>query len=238
MEQLLKRDLCVWHLASGADVSCLFKIYLNWSEVSCYDLSRVWCSWAHSWIFSEGKHHWSHRHNWQFQQMLIGHGRGTEQPLGIGLGKRIWGDRASLLSNEPDAKLFAEEILLYACWQLPRVELTPFLMTWHSLSPLGQITFGEQFGVALWLSLYPVLHAGRQSFFVHQWLLFCSGVLGVWDILKHQTVDRSWARTGGAEVILTEERRARPVTIDCFTSMTILKCWEGAGDFCWKSREC
>lgn len=51
--------------------------------------------------------------------MLIGHGRGTEQPLGIGLGKRRWGDRASLLSHEPDAKLFAEEILLYACWQLP-----------------------------------------------------------------------------------------------------------------------
>lgn len=37
---------------------------------------------------------------------------------------------------------------------------------------------------------------------------------------------------GGAEVIFTEERRARPVTIDCFTSMKTLKCWEGAGDLC------
>ena len=35
---------------------------------------------------------------------------------------------------------------------------------------------------------------------------FCSCVLGVWDILKHQVVDRSWARMGGAEVIFIEEK--------------------------------
>lgn len=39
---------------------------------------------------------------------------GTEQPLGLGLGKKGWGDRASHLSHESDVKLFAEETVLHA----------------------------------------------------------------------------------------------------------------------------
>jgi len=71
-----------------------------------------------------------------------------------------------------------------------------------------------------------------QSFSGHWWLLFFFCVLGDCDILKHQVVDRSWTGMGDAEVTFTEERRARLVAVDCFTSTKTLKCWEGAGDLC------
>lgn len=147
-------------MAIWAVVSCLFKS--TWTGRNWVVMISPMCVMSSLLIFSEGKHHWSHWSNWQFQEMQFEHGRRTEQCqcLGMRLGKGRWGDRTSHLTHEPGAKLFAEEKLLYACWLLLWVELTLFFVTWHSLSLPGQVIFGEQFGVAVCLSLHTVLPAG------------------------------------------------------------------------------